>query len=243
MRSAFSSLNPFITIFIPTAEDATRLSRLTHELDNRALHCLGVSTCEDMHYARALISLFENQEAAGASFRRVIKGNPAMVLAASSRLWLQLIENDEMLIKATPNTKRSAIEASCCISQAAYSTSMTDRVWPLSEITLFSEHSKCDKGHDSSALRRTNPFSVYVVVLSCPLLYSNHVPHFPFHTPLCPYTRPRNCHRGLSHYHTLYKHTFPPHDAVPCRPRQESKELGQRRPALYMRDIYGWSSS
>ena len=40
----------------------------------------------------------------GASFRRVIKGNPARALAASSRLWLQLIENDEMLIKATPNT-------------------------------------------------------------------------------------------------------------------------------------------
>ena len=87
-----TSSSPFFT---PTAEDATRLSRLTHELDNRALHCLDVSTCEDVHYARALISLFENQEAAGASFRRVINGNPSSALAASSRLWLQLIENDE----------------------------------------------------------------------------------------------------------------------------------------------------
>ena len=84
--------SPFFT---PTAEDATRLSRLTHELDNRALHCLDVSTCEDVHYARALISLFENQEAAGASFRRVINGNPSSALAASSRLWLQLLEHHE----------------------------------------------------------------------------------------------------------------------------------------------------
>lgn len=87
-----TSSSPFFT---PTTEDATRLSRLTHELDKRALHCLEVSTCEDVHYARALISLFENQEAAGASFRRVINGNPSGALAASSRLWLQLIESEE----------------------------------------------------------------------------------------------------------------------------------------------------
>jgi hypothetical protein len=38
-----------------------------------------------------LVSLFENQEAARASFRHVIDYNPASPFAASSSLWLQVI--------------------------------------------------------------------------------------------------------------------------------------------------------
>jgi hypothetical protein len=82
---------PSSPFFTPTAEDTTRLSRLTHELDNRALHCLEVSTCEEVHFARGLVSLFESQEAARASFRRVIEYNRSSSLAGSSKLWLQFI--------------------------------------------------------------------------------------------------------------------------------------------------------
>ncbi len=86
-------------LFPATTEDTARLSRLTRELDNRALNCLDGATCEQVHFSRALVSLFENQEAARASFRRVIKDNPSSALAASSRLWLQLIAEEG--IKAT----------------------------------------------------------------------------------------------------------------------------------------------
>jgi hypothetical protein len=78
-------------LFAPTPEDTANLSKLTHELDNRALHCLDTATCGEVHFARALVSLFENQEAARASFRRVIDDHPSSALAVSSRLWLQLI--------------------------------------------------------------------------------------------------------------------------------------------------------
>jgi hypothetical protein len=59
-----------------------------------ALSCLEVSACEQVHFARALVSLFENREAAGASFRRVIADNPSSPLAPSSILWLQLLANE-----------------------------------------------------------------------------------------------------------------------------------------------------
>jgi TolA-binding protein len=84
-------------LFTPTPEDTARLTSLTHELDNRALHCLDTATCAEVHFARALVSLFENQEAARASFRRVIDDYPSSAVAASSMLWLQLIGEEGTL--------------------------------------------------------------------------------------------------------------------------------------------------
>ena len=89
---ALSSLSS--PLFTPTAEDAKRVATLAHDLDNQALHCLEGSTCEEVHFARALVSLFENQEAASASFRRAIDDNPSSALSASSKLWLQLLEDN-----------------------------------------------------------------------------------------------------------------------------------------------------
>ena len=80
--------------FLPTAEDTTRLATLTHDLDTRALQCADAATCEQVHFARALVSLFENKEAARASFLRVIDDYPSSHLAASSKLWLRLIGQD-----------------------------------------------------------------------------------------------------------------------------------------------------
>ncbi len=78
-------------LFTPTPLDTLHIATLTHKLNNEALHCFDLVTCEQVHFARALVSLFENQEAARASFRRVIEDNPSTALAASSTLWLQLI--------------------------------------------------------------------------------------------------------------------------------------------------------
>ena len=81
-------------LFTPTTEDTQRVAILAHDLDNQALNCLEALACGEVHFARALVSLFENQEAASASFRRAIDYNPSSGLSASSSLWLQLI-NDE----------------------------------------------------------------------------------------------------------------------------------------------------
>jgi hypothetical protein len=60
------------------------------------MSCLDGATCEEVHFARALVSLFESQEAARASFRRVIDDNPSSDLAGSSRLWLQLMTDEHI---------------------------------------------------------------------------------------------------------------------------------------------------
>jgi hypothetical protein len=82
--------------FTPTAEDSERIAKITPELANRELHCHEASTCEQVHFTRALVSLFENQETARASFHRVIDDYPSGDFSASSRLWLQVIEDHEI---------------------------------------------------------------------------------------------------------------------------------------------------
>jgi hypothetical protein len=72
-------------VFVPTSDDTQRLAAVTHELDARILACVEASAFEQVNFARALVSLFENREAARASsFRRVIADNPSRDLATSA---------------------------------------------------------------------------------------------------------------------------------------------------------------
>jgi hypothetical protein len=91
-------------IFVATSEDVERLARVTHELETKALHCVQAANCEQVSYARGLVSLFENQEAARASFRRVIEHNPGSPLAITSQRWLRLIEDDDTVASQSPWT-------------------------------------------------------------------------------------------------------------------------------------------
>jgi hypothetical protein len=87
-----STQETLMPLFMPTAEDTSRLSLLTHELDHKARKCVESADCEQVAFARALVELFENRETARASFRRVIDGNPTGPLAGPSRLWVELID-------------------------------------------------------------------------------------------------------------------------------------------------------
>jgi hypothetical protein len=81
-------------LFVPTSEDLPRLALLARDLDAKTGGCLKAATCEHIAFARALASLFESRETAGASFRLVIEYNPSSPLADTSRLWLRLIEHE-----------------------------------------------------------------------------------------------------------------------------------------------------
>jgi hypothetical protein len=87
-------------VFMPTQEDTPRLSRLAHELDTKALQCVEAANCEQVSYARGLVSLFENQEAAHASFLHVIEHSPGSPLAITSQRWLRFLGDHE----ACPST-------------------------------------------------------------------------------------------------------------------------------------------
>ena len=93
--------------FQPTSEDNTQLAALASELDTLALDCAAEGMCEDrVHFARALVSLFENREAARASFEQVISLHPSSALAASSALWLELLQTDgRMALQDNPQQR------------------------------------------------------------------------------------------------------------------------------------------
>ena len=88
-----STQDAAMPLFMPNADDTARLTLLTHELDEKARQCIEPSNCEQVYFARALVSLFESREAARASFHRVIERNPDGPLVSSSQLWLQIIDD------------------------------------------------------------------------------------------------------------------------------------------------------
>jgi hypothetical protein len=93
---------PTTPFLIPTAEDRDHLALRASELDAVAVGCAAESTCnEEVHFARALVSLFENREAARASFEKVISLNPTSALAHSSSLWLQLLSDEASSLNAS----------------------------------------------------------------------------------------------------------------------------------------------
>lgn len=86
---------PSAPFFSATSEDTTQLALLASELDTMALGCIAENACNDqVHFSRALLSLFENREAARVSFEQVISRHTSSPLAASSALWLKLLKDE-----------------------------------------------------------------------------------------------------------------------------------------------------
>ena len=101
------SLQTPAPFFQPTSEDSTQLAALASELDTLAMDCAAEGTCEDrVHFARALVSLFENREAARVSFEQVISLHPSSPFTASSALWLELLNTDgRMALQDNPQQR------------------------------------------------------------------------------------------------------------------------------------------
>jgi hypothetical protein len=91
---------PSAPFFMPTLEDTARLAKFSHELDSKALQCVEAANCEKVYFSRGVVSLFENKEAARASFGYVIEHNATSPLATTSKLWLRLIDDEESVVAA-----------------------------------------------------------------------------------------------------------------------------------------------
>ena len=90
-----------------------QLSIFASELDAAALECASTDSCnDDVHFSRALVSLFENKEAARASFEQVITLHPSSPLAGPSALWLELLRDDGMSSTFTDPQRRILTELS-----------------------------------------------------------------------------------------------------------------------------------
>jgi DNA repair exonuclease SbcCD ATPase subunit len=73
--------------------DIKALHALAKKHDALASKCAEHNTCDHVYFARALLGLYESREAAAKNFDKVIALAPKSQLAASSRLWLQLLND------------------------------------------------------------------------------------------------------------------------------------------------------
>jgi hypothetical protein len=144
--SSFSS-----PLFTPTADDTERVDRLTQELDKRALHCLAGLTCEQVHFARALVSLFKNQEAARASFYRVVDNSPSSALSASSRLWLHLIEGEETPWTSANGSQQAFIDL---IAQFVRDWMTRELTEPMTQVQRSEPHSMAESSEVVQRLQK-----------------------------------------------------------------------------------------
>ena len=104
---------PSAPLFQATSEDATQFAMLAAELDIAAAGCASAETCtDDVHFSRAVVSLFENREAARASFEQVIALHPSSPLAGPSALWLQLLRDEELSSSSSDPRRRILTDVS-----------------------------------------------------------------------------------------------------------------------------------
>lgn len=84
-----SSSGPFFQV---DANEAKVYRALAREQDLHLTTCTQERTCEQAHFSRALLALFENQRTAAKHFQDVIAGAPKSRLALASNDWLILLQ-------------------------------------------------------------------------------------------------------------------------------------------------------
>jgi hypothetical protein len=85
-----SSAGPFFRL---EAIDAKVYRALTREQDLHLASCAQERACDQAHFSRALLALFENQRTAAKHFQDVITGAPKSRLAGVSADWLRLLQS------------------------------------------------------------------------------------------------------------------------------------------------------
>lgn len=72
--------------------EAKTIHGLAKKQDAVAAKCSDHNSCDHAYFTRALIGLYESRETAAKNFEKVIAVAPKSQLAASSKLWLQLLQ-------------------------------------------------------------------------------------------------------------------------------------------------------
>lgn len=82
--------------FSPDVNDSKSLQGVIRKETQLAVKCAGKPICDHVFFTRALAALYESRESAIHYFEKVITVAPKGQLAASSRLWLQLLQTGEV---------------------------------------------------------------------------------------------------------------------------------------------------
>ena len=77
----------------PEARDVRFLQAMAKEQEALFAYCGEKWPCERVYYHRGLLALYENREIAAKHFQKVIATAPKSRLAASSAIWLQVLQD------------------------------------------------------------------------------------------------------------------------------------------------------
>lgn len=97
--SSLSSTGPFFHL---DANETKAYRALAREQELHLTACSQERACEQAHFSRALLALFDNQRTAAKHFQEVIAGAPKSRLATVSADWLKLLQD------APPEKERQA---------------------------------------------------------------------------------------------------------------------------------------
>ncbi len=94
--STMAPPTPQTPYFVADSAETKVLQTLTKREEALASKCASKNTCDHVFFTRALAALYENRETATRYFEKVIAVAPKSQLAASSRLWLQLLQSGDI---------------------------------------------------------------------------------------------------------------------------------------------------
>jgi hypothetical protein len=80
-------------LFQADATDTVILQTVHREQETLLSTCTQHQSCDQVHFTRAMIALFQNGEAAAASFQKAIAVAPNGPFADSSALWIRFLAN------------------------------------------------------------------------------------------------------------------------------------------------------
>lgn len=88
---------PVAPFFLSEPNEAKAYRALAREQDTQLGLCAHERTCDQVHFSRALLALFDNQRLAAKHFQDVITMAPKSRLAAASTDWLKLLQDSPPL--------------------------------------------------------------------------------------------------------------------------------------------------
>lgn len=137
--------------FMAEPQELKNFQTLVRKQEELISRCIGASPCDHMYFTRALLGLYESREIAEKYFKMVITVAPTGSFSASSKAWLQLLQQPAA---PGPKTWSEAVSTAPAIADAHNSlASATDRlVRDLLDREVAIQQLRSSKGDESETV-------------------------------------------------------------------------------------------
>ena len=99
-----------VPLFQADATDTITLQAVHREQEALLSTCTQNRSCDQVHFTRAMVALFQNREAAATSFQQAIAAAPNGPFADSSALWIRFLANRNFYPAANDKPNRALLE-------------------------------------------------------------------------------------------------------------------------------------